>query len=43
VPPLRELEPGRFAAAGELPMAGRWRLEVAVAGESVAHLFDVMP
>jgi hypothetical protein len=40
VPPLREVAPGRFAAAGELPMAGRWRLEIVLAGPAVELLFD---
>jgi hypothetical protein len=43
VPPLRELEPGRFAAAGELPMAGRWRLQIELAGETLELLFDAPP
>jgi hypothetical protein len=40
VAPLRELEPGRFAAAGQLPMAGCWRLEIVLAGPAVELLFD---
>jgi hypothetical protein len=40
---LLEVDPGRFTAAGELPMPGRWRLEVAVAGESVGLVFDAVP
>jgi hypothetical protein len=43
VAPLREVDPGRFATAGELPMAGRWRLQIVLAGEAVELLFDAPP
>lgn len=40
VPPVRQIEPGRFGAAGELPMPGRWRLQIALAGDTVEVPFD---
>lgn len=40
VPPVRQIEPGRFGAAGELPMPGRWRLQIVLAGEALEVPFD---